>query len=143
MGACLLRANPWATVKQLKTAIEQSASQYSTPDSLLGYGIPDFEIADKYLKVNHASNLKQDIAWSVSPNPFSNTIFIHNVNLGSGDNCLISISNLQGVCFWQSTVKASDTIILKNLANLPEGFLILSIRSGEKEERIKLIKTAR
>ena len=141
MGACLIQANPWATVVQLKMAIEQSASQYNTPDSLLGYGIPDFEIADKYLKVNHTATLKQESSWSVSPNPFRDNIFIHNLNQVSGDNCLISISDLRGICLWQSTVKASDTIILKNLANLPEGFLILSIRSGEKEDRIKLIKT--
>ena len=141
MGACLLQANPWATVIQLKMAIEQSASQYNTPDSLLGYGIPDFEIADKYLKVNHTATLKQASLWSVSPNPFSNTIFIHDLNPVTGVNCMISISDLQGVCLWQSTVKASETIILKNLSNLPEGFLILSIRSGEKEERIKLVKT--
>jgi subtilisin family serine protease len=143
MGACLLEANPWATVMQVKTAIEQSASQYNTPDSLLGYGIPDFEIADKYLKVNHAVNLKQDISWTVSPNPFKDYIFIHNINPVSENNCLINISDLQGICLWQSASNTSETILLKNLANLPDGFLILSIRSGEKEERIKLIKTAR
>lgn len=143
MGACLIQSNPWATVKEVKTAIEQSASQYSTPDSLLGYGIPDFEIADKYLKVSHTVNLKQDISWAVSPNPFYDYIFIHNINPVSGDNCLISIYNLQGVCLWQSTFNISEIIILKNIVNLPEGFLILSIRSGEKEQRIKLIKTAR
>ena len=31
-------------------AIKQSASQYTTPDSLLGYGIPDFCVADQILK---------------------------------------------------------------------------------------------
>ncbi len=142
MGACLLQANPWATVKEAKMAIEQSASQYSTPDSLLGYGIPDFEIADKYLKVNHSANLLQESLWSVSPNPFSDYIFIHNLDPISGDNCLVSIFDLQGVCLWQSPFNVTENIILKNLTNLPKGILILSIRSGEKEERIKLIKTA-
>ena len=57
-------------------------------------------------------------------------------------NYLISIYNLQGVCLWQSTFSSEESIVLKNLANLPQGFLILNIRSGGKEERIKLIKIA-
>jgi len=143
MGACLLQANPWANVKEVKMAIEQSAYQYNHPDSLLGYGIPDFEKADKYLKVNHVNQLNHGTSWTASPNPFSDYLFVHNLNPVSGDNCLVSIYNLQGICFLQSIFKASETILINNLANLPDGFLILSIRLGEKEEQIKLVKMAR
>jgi serine protease AprX len=141
MGACLLQANPYAGAKMAKLAIEQSASQYSKPDSLLGYGIPDFEKADKYLKVNSATYLNWKSTWAISPNPFSDFLFIRNLDPITDKNDLISIYNLQGICLWQSTFKSQETIILKNLANLPQGLLILSIRSGEKEERIKLIRT--
>jgi len=141
MGACLLQANPYAGAKLAKLAIEQSASQYSNPDSLIGFGIPDFEKADKYLKVNSANKLKDKSSWTVSPNPFSESIFLRNLNTVNNKNYLISIYNLQGICLWQSTFNSEEIIVLKNLANLPQGFLILSIRSGETEERIKLIKT--
>ena len=141
MGACLLQSNPYAGAKMAKLAIERSASQYDKPDSLLGFGIPDFEKADKYLKVNSANKLKDKSSWTVSPNPFSESIFLRNLNTVNNKNYLISIYNLQGICLWQSTFNSEETIILKNLANLPQGFLILSIRSGETEERIKLIKT--
>ena len=141
MGACLLQANPYAGAKMAKLAIEQSASQYNNPDSLIGFGIPDFGKADKYLKVNSANNLKDKSSWTVSPNPFSESIFLRNLNTVNNKNYLISIYNLQGICLWQSTFNSEETIVLKNLANLPQGFLILSIRSGETEERIKLIKT--
>lgn len=40
-----------------------------------------------------------------------------------------------------TTIRTSETILLKNLTNLPVGVLILSIRSGVKEEHFKLIKT--
>lgn len=141
MGACLLQANPYAGAKLAKLAIEQSASQYSNPDSLIGFGIPDFEKADKYLKVNSANKLKDKSSWTVSPNPFSESIFLRNLNTVTNKNYLISIYNLQGICLWLSTFNSEETIVLKNLANLPQGLLILSIRSGETEERIKLIKT--
>ena len=143
MGACLLQANPWANVKQVKMAIEQSAHQYSNPDSLLGYGIPDFEKADRYLKVNSTNNLKAQKDWMVSPNPFSDYLFIQNVNPVFADDCLISIYNLQGILLWESAFKNTEQILLNNLVNLPDGLLILNIRSDGKDERVKLLKMKR
>ncbi len=140
MGACLLQANPYANVSQLKMAIEQSAHQYSTPDSLLGFGIPDFEKADQYLKVNFSNNLESETGWMVSPNPFNDFLLIQNQNYEMRGTVQISIHNLQGACLSKSTFSNAEHITLKNLADLPGGFLILCIRSGEKEERFKLLK---
>jgi serine protease AprX len=143
MGACLIQANPYANVSQLKMAIEQSASQYSAPDSLLGYGIPDFEKADQYLKVNYSNNLKSETGWIVSPNPFSGYLLIQNQNPVFDENGTISIFDLHGNCLYQSTFKTSAQVLLNNLPALPEGLMIMSIRSGEKEERVKIIKVNR
>lgn len=140
MGACLLQANPYANVKQVKMAIEQSAHQYSKPDSLLGYGIPDFEKADKYLKVNSTQSMVSQNSWLVLPNPFNDYLLIQNMNPEITENCLINIYNLQGISVWQSAFSNTEQILLNNLGNLPKGFLILSIRSGGKEDRFKLIK---
>ena len=140
MGACLLQANPEANVIQVRMAIEQSSSQYLLPDSLLGYGIPDFEKADNYLKVNLTPNMNRINSWEVSPNPFSDYFVIRDLNPKLKENCSISIYNLQGVCFWQSTVRHENIILLKNLANLPDGFLIVTIRSRGKTEQFKILK---
>jgi hypothetical protein len=142
MGACLLQANPQASVKQLKLAIEQSASMYLAPDSLLGYGIPDFQKADQILKNTGVKTLEAGSSWVVSPNPVSDYIIIRDLNPGLKADCSISIYNLQGVCFWQSTVRHEPIILLKNLGNLPEGFLIVTIRSGGKTERFKVLKVS-
>lgn len=141
MGACLLQANPYANVKQVKMAIEQSAHQYSRPDSLLGYGIPDFEKADKYLKVNSTQSLISENSWLILPNPFNDYLQIQNFNPVSNEGCLISIYNLQGILLWQSAYKNTEQILLNNLDRLPHGLLVLSIRSGGKEDRFKLIKS--
>jgi subtilisin family serine protease len=142
MGACLLQANPYASVKQVKLAIEQSAYQYNKPDSLLGYGIPDFEKADKYLKVNSAQSLVAENSWSVFPNPFNDYLQIQNFNQATGEGGLICIYNLQGILLWKSVFQNTGQIVLNKLDKLPAGLLILSIRSGGKEERYKLIKSA-
>jgi hypothetical protein len=50
MVACLWQGNPAKTNMQIINAIKQSATQYTHPDSLMGYGIPDFCVADEILK---------------------------------------------------------------------------------------------
>ena len=140
MGACLLQSNPYSDVKLVKKAIEQSASIYSSPDSLLGYGIPDFGKADKYLKLYTAVPVLQKPSWAVSPNPFTDFITIRNLGQFPGSTCLLTIYSLNGVVLRQSKIAVSETIPVINLSNLPDGFLILSIRYGEKEEHFKLIK---
>lgn len=143
MAACLLQANPGAKAKQIKNAIEQSAHQYTKPDSLLGYGIPDFEKADKYLKANLSKHLEKETAWEVWPNPFTDYLIVRNTEPDSAADCLVGIYNLQGVCLWQSTFQNAEQILLNNLSNLPQGFLIMTILAGEKAEQIKLIRVNR
>lgn len=49
MVACLVQAHPNLNAIQIMNAIKQSAHQYTAPDSLLGYGIPNFCRADSIL----------------------------------------------------------------------------------------------
>ncbi|HEY3369468.1 MAG TPA: S8 family serine peptidase [Prolixibacteraceae bacterium] len=141
MGACLLQANPEASVKQVKLAIEQSADQYNQPDSLLGFGIPDFQKADLILKNTGMKSMIAGVTWEVSPNPFSDYLFIRTLDSLRFGTCRVSIHSLQGVNLWDSTFSSSENLLLKNLGHLPKGFLILTIHSGDKEEQYKLIKT--
>lgn len=141
MGACLLQANPGARVEQVKLAIEQSAHQYTMPDSLLGYGIPDFQKADLLLK-NTGTKTLEASSWTVLPNPFSDYLFIRKLDTLKFEQCHVNISSLQGVHLWGSTFSGNENLLLKNIGNLPHGFLILTIRGAGKEEQFKLIKIA-
>lgn len=143
MGACLLQANPQATVQQVKRAIEQSASIYLTPDSLIGYGIPDFEKADVLLKNMAVIGQDSGPGWEIAPNPFMHYLTVRNLKGQLTDRCMIRIFNLQGACLWEKEFTNNGTFLLNNLVNLPDGLLILAIRSGKKEEQFKLIKMSR
>ena len=46
---CLLQAHPKAPIMTVMNAIKASSSQYDSPDSTYGYGIPDFELAHQLL----------------------------------------------------------------------------------------------
>lgn len=143
MGACLLQSNPEATVIQIKQGIEQSAHLYSTPDSLMGFGIPDFRKADQIVK-SLVEKMKSEVAsWEVLPNPFSESITIRQLTFEGFESCHIRIYSLQGVNLWESTFSPSPIIRLSNLGRLPQGVLILNIRSAGKQEQFKLIKTSK
>jgi serine protease AprX len=47
--ACLMQAFPNTEISILKKALQQSASHFNYPDTLYGYGIPDFELAMMFL----------------------------------------------------------------------------------------------
>lgn len=70
MSACLWQCNPQATNMQIINAIKQSASQFSTPDSLTGYGIPDFLNACSILLNVNAGFIGKGDRVDVFPNPF-------------------------------------------------------------------------
>lgn len=67
--ACLWQANSTKTNIELLKAIQESASQYSSPDSIKGYGIPDFCKASSILTGidNYHSS---ENTFTVYPNPF-------------------------------------------------------------------------
>jgi subtilisin family serine protease len=51
--ACLWQGNPTKTNMEVMQAIKKSSTQFASPDSLMGYGIPDFCVADQILKGNN------------------------------------------------------------------------------------------
>jgi serine protease AprX len=71
MTACLWEAHPEKNNMQIITTIEKSASLYFDPNDSMGYGIPNYEIADLMLSGMAPDNL-QLTAPLVYPNPFTN-----------------------------------------------------------------------
>jgi hypothetical protein len=77
LATCLWQAFPMANNMQIISAIIQSASQYNNPDSLLGYGIPDFDSAKStLLSVFNPFAGYDDFIKSVYPNPFNDLVNI-------------------------------------------------------------------
>jgi hypothetical protein len=75
MAACLWQANPLLDNMQIADAIRQSASQYSQPDDLLGYGIPDFVLANNILTVINGPEGKR-ASVEIYPNPTPGLFYI-------------------------------------------------------------------
>ena len=74
MCACIMQAVPGATNADIITSLHSASDRYFSPDSLYGYGIPDFakvmnQLQEKYL-------IKPENGSVVSPNPFNNELKI-------------------------------------------------------------------
>lgn len=67
--ACLWQANNLKTNMELIDAIQKSASNYASPDSVIGYGIPDFCKANQILTGINTYKSSGN-ALTVYPNPF-------------------------------------------------------------------------
>jgi len=76
MAACLWQKFPDKNNMEIIELIKQSSSQYKQPDTLLGYGIPDFCAA----QLSSSLSEVEDLVW-VYPNPFAQNIFVTVFNL--------------------------------------------------------------
>lgn len=70
LAACLWQTNINANNMEIFKSIEKSAHQYNNPDSLMGYGIPNFQLAQLLLTLNENEDFTKDFVKNIYPNPF-------------------------------------------------------------------------
>lgn len=92
LAACLWEALPEYSAPEIMQMIRKSAHQYMTPDTLMGYGIPDFYKAYLENLPNEIIQNYNDLDCSVFPNPCSEKVFI----------TIASSSKIYKVCLYDS-----------------------------------------
>lgn len=140
MAACLWQAAPQTSAKEVKEAIELSANQYEKPDSVLGYGIPDFHKAWTYLVNQTAPKQLYEKEWSIYPNPVQDFLVIQKNGISVSGEINIEIYTLEGRLIQQWRKSDSPKIFLSNLEGLPQGILLVKISSDKNSQTIKLNK---
>jgi hypothetical protein len=139
--ACLWQAHPTKTNMEILAAIEQSASQASNPDSLVGYGIPNFCTASTIL--TDIDEMSSGInVFSLYPNPFINSITI-TCNSNQKQLVQISLIDISGrVVFSENKLleSNSNTITIKPETQLAKGLYVLKLVSNNQSSSIKVIK---
>lgn len=141
MAASLWQAVPYASAIDVKQAIEQSAHLYNNPDSLLGFGIPDFKKAFILLINMNVSNIETQYRWTVYPNPVGDFLVLRQTNENDWSEVRIEMFSIEGRLLQKWTKPGAQQIELRNLQPLPAGILLLKITSGRSFETFKLTKT--
>jgi serine protease AprX len=139
MMACLMQAKPNIDQYHIRLAIEQSASQYTHPDSLLGYGIPDYAKALHILQVGVIGKTR---FW-VYPNPFTDA-FTVSFGINMSGIFEISLISLTGDLILKTNrmiiAGRGNTFTVNNLITIAPGMYILKISSGSITEYLHMVK---
>ncbi|MFW5820856.1 MAG: S8 family peptidase, partial [Bacteroidota bacterium] len=137
--ACLKQAVPGKTNKEIVEAVRKSSSQYSSPDSIKGFGIPNFIHALWELKRDDPD--KENFGFIAYPNPFtrnfelqttSSDIKIQQIDIFSPDGKLVYSNNKK----WEP----GESIRINSLQTHAPGVYYLVAKSTEGEIVTKLIK---
>lgn len=72
LAASLMQAVPEASPVDIMNAIRESSDRYSMPDSLYGYGLPEFLKALRLLEADHT--FMPAVIMTAGPNPFTDEI---------------------------------------------------------------------
>jgi hypothetical protein len=142
MVATLWQCSPNSTSQSLVNAIRQSASQFANPDSLLGYGIPDFVVACMMLSgINPALSENGEVL-IIDGNPFANDLtfsyFANTAGIGT-----VNLYDITGRNVWKSTMEIAPMSTNKTIiptTNLNKGVYILSVSSGKDVQTKQVIK---
>lgn len=139
MVACLWQANPAKRNTEILQAIQQSGSQANNPDYYLGYGIPDYALANSILTVIE-NNENPDNGLTVYPIPFKDEIY---VQIMKGYSALkqIELLDITGKSLLIKEFSPKETrAILTQMDHLPAGFYLLKVNLGDRFETKKLLK---
>lgn len=143
LAACLWQANPDLSVMEILNAIQESASQYDNPDEYLGYGLPDFALANLALKNISYTAFDTEMLLDIYPNPTTNNI---NIDFYSVDTQSVSISivNLQGQVLYHATQPVHRTsykqFSIADVAEFPRGYYIVNIITDNNKYSKAFIK---
>ncbi len=131
--ASLWQAIPDASPTEVMDYVRQSASQYTIPDDLLGYGIPDLDVA-RSLALSIDESLIED--FSFYPNPVKNEI---NLRIPSSANQVeLSIYNQLGQEILSQLILEDSKII--NVSNLATGIYLMKFSTEITLQTFKFIK---
>lgn len=143
MTTCLWQANPNLKVSQIQEAIKQSASNSTSPNNLVGWGTPDYELANSLLTTVENFPGKQNDIIQAWPNPFSDVLNFR-INLPNSDNVSVELSAVSGVVVYKQEFaingNSADIDISLIVNKLPNGIYFLKVLSSKNIEIEKLIK---
>jgi hypothetical protein len=125
-------------------AIEQSASYYNMPGDSLGYGIPNFILADLLLGgIIDVLPFEEELM-SVYPNPFNDRLEFQFYSR-KPQRIQLSLSDALGRIVMVKNLEVSgnsfNNLSLPDLGNLQVGFYLVRLESGEKTYVRKVVRS--
>lgn len=129
--ANLIQAYPQATLGDLYQALIQSASQFATPDSLVGYGLPDGAKAWEILRTSVGEGVRTlpgiQTSLAIFPQPHRGECFLQFSGTVPAGQARISVLNLAGQTVFQQTLRLDQGHVYPLSFSLPSGLYLLQV----------------
>lgn len=146
MATCLWQMYPQLTNFQIMDAIRESAHLYSTPDALMGYGIPDFTFAQLVLSGFTPADVDQDQLVTVFPVPFGDELR-GTIYTATRHQAQIRLTDYAGRLVAETRTwcgrNCYQTFVLSDLGRLPAGVYVLTVVTANGKFDRKVLKTER
>ena len=141
LAAGVWQAYPDLNNMEVIELIKKGSSQFYNPDTLLGYGIPDFRAIQSEI-----TSLDDDLiekGYKIYPNPVKNhRLYVEIVNPGvSGNDIDIQIFDLNGsiVFFYRAEKIKNGSRFELDLKELSSGIYVLHLYSGKDNGKVKIL----
>ncbi|WP_298903139.1 S8/S53 family peptidase [uncultured Psychroserpens sp.] len=132
--ASLWQALPDASHEDIKQYVRMSASQFDMPDYLLGFGIPDLQLA---LDIGLSLQEEDFFEFKVFPNPASDVLTIQ---IPSGnENTILRIYDILGKQVLEKQMSESSSPL--DVSSMSSGVYMMLFESGNASKTVKLIKS--
>jgi len=134
LGACLRGAFPQVPAARLIQLMRESGHQYESPDSLMGYGIPDVYKVYSRLKDEMKITPVADSGVSLYVN--GDRLYVK--DLGSSDTCGALLTVFSGYGHPVLSMPQPESSV--DISSLPRGFYVACLQNGTKHVARKFVK---
>jgi serine protease AprX len=139
--ASLMQAVPGATAADIMNSVRESSDRFNNPDSLYGYGLPDFVSALK--KLEDQRTFRPEVNISAGPNPFIDEISLWFREIPG--YLSVSLMDFNGRLIMRKDFPAyaSRSYILNGFDNMAQGIYYLKVITDAGDEVFKMIRVRR
>lgn len=137
MSASLWSADPSLNPSDIKRAIQYSADKYNQPDTLYGYGLPNYENALSILGIQDIQSENQNI--SVAPNPVSES-FSLDLQTKEYFSFNMRIFNIQGALIEERKINWNGNPVNINIESYTSGVYFVEVNAVNRNSQIKITK---
>jgi len=140
LAAGFWQAFPDFTNIEVIEYLKMTASQATAPDTLIGYGIPDFMSAFNQARINEGDIEDKFV---VFPNPVTNKriVYIYTEQANEITEANLSFYDLKGCQISSKTIELSgkNEMLEVDVSFLVPGTYLLNYLSGSEKQKIKLV----
>ena len=131
----------FSIIASFASAVRKSADRYNNPDSLYGYGLPDFSIALSLLEEKFT--FLPDVSITAGPNPFTETINLWFME--TPENLSVTLTDVSGrtVLREDYEVYVSRAHTLKVPDSLAQGVYFVHVGVQGRDKVFRMVRIRR